>query len=157
MAFSSPEPRIKLKKKTKQTTYILETWGGLLRPNRWCLSMQTPRMGEAGKFTRPPEAYIVRPMLNLGIIDLNLHYFSWHCLILHGYFKELPLQSKWHFFFSLINPLSLHSSFLTSPSSFLSKRWGFCKAVQGLRRNTDAIWNGFLIIGQQKLIHVILQ
>lgn len=40
------------------------------------LNTEARRMGEAWKFTRPPEEYIVRLMLNLGVIYLNIQCFS---------------------------------------------------------------------------------
>ena len=39
------------------------------------VALNRHRRGEACKFTRPPEEYIVRWMLNLGIMYLNLPYF----------------------------------------------------------------------------------
>lgn len=39
------------------------------------LNTKTHKKGEARKFTRPPEEYIVRLVLNHGNIYLDLQYF----------------------------------------------------------------------------------
>lgn len=66
-AFSSLESKMKLKRKKR--LYILEARRIGEMELMVALNTETHRMGEAWKFTRPPEEYIARLMLNLGNLD----------------------------------------------------------------------------------------